>query len=37
MSGQRDAAVLRAYLGECASGSRKDVEHAPGKRGWWED
>jgi hypothetical protein len=33
----RDAAVLRHYLDECASGKRQDKEDAPRKRGWWED
>jgi hypothetical protein len=30
---EKDAALLREYLAECASGKRKDVEV---RRGWWE-
>lgn len=31
---ERDAAALRTYLAECASGKRKD--RAPVGRGWWQ-
>lgn len=30
----KDAAVLRTYLAECASGKRKDTK--PVGKGWWE-
>lgn len=36
-SAEADAATLRAYLAECASGKRVEKEDAPVKRGWWQD
>jgi len=35
-SAEADAATLRAYLAECASGKRVEKEDGPRARGWWE-
>lgn len=36
-SADRDAATLRQYLEDCASGKRKEKAAEQGRRGWWED
>lgn len=33
---ERDAATLRSYLDDCASGKRKDRSGST-KKGWWQD
>jgi len=34
---EKDAAELRAYLAECASGKRRESAAKPTRRGWWQD
>lgn len=34
---ESEAVKLRLYLAQYAGGKLKDREHAPTKRGWWQD